>query len=172
MSLNEQHIIDELKKGTTPLPGDDYFAQLKSNLMRHTEPVPVIPIYRRLWFVSSAAAACVLLTVSIFVYKGKPTTDNTAGNVNWNSVSREDVLAYIQDNIEEFETEAIAAHLDTIPDWKHTAVVPATDSLGIPHSSKGNSDYEQLFNDLDKEEILKYLQEEAVDIDDEMLLGS
>lgn len=172
MNLNEQHIIDELKKGTTPLPSDDYFAQLKNDLLRKTETPKIVPIYRRMWFITAAAASVVLI-VTLFVLNSQEASPNqVAGKVNWESVSREDVLAYIQDNIEEFETDAIVEHLDSIPDWKNTITTTPEDSLSVADRNSSDDDYDDLFRDIDKDDILKYLQEEAVDMDDEMLLGS
>jgi hypothetical protein len=170
----EQHIIDELKKGATPLPDDGYFAQLKSDVFAKIGPAPakVVPLYRKWWALTSAAAS-VLLIVTFFL-RGGETDPSVHARPDWNSVSREEVLAYIHENIDDFEAEAIASHLDSLPDWNAKLQVASADTLALANAepSVNKNKYDQLFDNIDKEDILQYLDEEAIDIDDELLIGS
>jgi hypothetical protein len=165
---NERHIIDELQKGTTPLPSDDYFARLKSDLLSKTEPAKVVPFYRkRRAIATAAAAASVVLIVTFLLHSGQPAAP-VAEAPDWNSVSREEVLAYIDEHIDDFEAETIAAELDSLPDSN----IAETDTLTIARTSTAETKYDELFDGIEKEDILEYLQEEATEIDDELLLGS
>lgn len=183
METNERHIIDELNKQTTPLPSDAYFAQLKSEVLAkagasaepgHHPPASslkgggkIVPLYRkrRTLIAIATAAAGVILIVTLFLPNDQPAPP-TAQQPDWNSVSREDVLAYIDDNIDQFEAEAIAAHLDSLPSW---SVETASAATTIAVNGRGQSKYDDLFDDIEKEDILEYLQDEAIELDDEQL---
>jgi hypothetical protein len=166
MNPNERHIIDELKKAATPLPPDDYFTQLKNDLLAGTVTVKIVPLYRRRWMIVSAAAS-VILVVAFLVRNGQPAGSAT-GAPDWNSVSREEVLAYIDDNIDDFETETIAAQLDSLPDWRASAA----DTSVIAQTGSADEKYDKLFDGVEKEDILEYLQEEDDEVYDELLIGS
>jgi len=172
----EEHIIDKLKKGTTPIPGDDYFAQLKSDLFaqlpEEKAPAKIVPLYRK-WWLAASAAASVLLIVTLFL-RGGGTDPSTNRQPDWDSVSREEMLAYIHENIDDFEPETIAAHLDSLPSSNTDMSVASADTLSLATAGKptSKSGYDQLFDNIDKEDILEYLDEEGIDLDDELLIGS
>jgi hypothetical protein len=174
VNQQERHIIDDLKKGTTPLPSDDYFTQLKSTLMAQTAPAKkVIPLYRKPWFLTTAAAASILLVVSLFL-RGNEATVTATEKPDWSSVSQDEVLAYIHANIDDYEPEVIASHFDSIPDWSgRIETTETTNDVAVvtPAAEKTNS-YDHLLKTINKEDILEYLREEAVDMDDDMLGGS
>ena len=88
--------------------------------------------------------------------------------VDWNSVSRDEILAYIDDNIDEFEAETIAQHLDSIPNWAATSV-DIDETVYRPVNREKEEKYDELFKDIDKQDILKYLEEEEIELDEEML---
>lgn len=170
MNTNEQHIIDELKKGTTPVPGDEYFAQLKQDIFDRLEPtVNIIPFYKKPWFISAVAASIALIVSVTYFFDGSETQKPTVATVDWNSVSRDEILAYIDDNIADFETETIAQHLDSIPNW--TLAQPVIGKITRTNSTKSKKEekYDDLFKDIDKQDILKYLEEEEIELDEEML---
>jgi hypothetical protein len=174
----EEHIIDALKKGATPLPDDAYFAQLKSDVLGQLGPVParVVPLYRKWWALASVAASLALI-IALFL-RGGETDPSARTSPDWNSVSREEMLAYIHENIDDFEAEAIAANLDSLPNWNAQLASADTLTLAVRHSAQARgthakaSGYDQLFDDIDKEDILEYLDEEAIELDDELLIGS
>ncbi|MES2554691.1 MAG: hypothetical protein V4604_00995 [Bacteroidota bacterium] len=163
MNTNEQHIIDELKKGTTPVPADDYFAQLKQNIFDQLEPtVKIVPLYRKSWFITTVAASIALIVSITFFFDSNETPQPAVATVDWNSVSRDEVLAYIDENIDDFETEALAQQLNSIPDW--TADIRTT-SIGTTKPGKEDK-YDKLFKDVDKQDILEYLEEEDIDLEE------
>jgi len=169
---NRQHIIDELNKGVTPLPSDDYFAQLKANILSQveTEVTPkVIPLYKKKWFLLSTAASIALI-ISVALFQGADEQEQLATKVDWNSVSRDEVLAYVGENIDDFETDEIIQHLDSIPHWKHTLTPESRKkpSVNVQKTSTTVTN-DDLFKDVDKEDILQYLKDEYIELDDEFL---
>ncbi|ASS48963.1 MAG: hypothetical protein A3D31_05490 [Candidatus Fluviicola riflensis] len=166
MNTNEQHIIDELKKGTTPVPVDNYFAQLKQNIFDRLEPtVKIIPLYRKSWFITAVAASIALVISLTFFFDGNETQQPSIADVDWNSVSRDEVLAYIDENIDDFETEALAQQLNSIPEWSATVDITGTASAGTNKTGKEDK-YDRLFKDVDKQDILEYLEEEDIDLEE------
>lgn len=169
MNPKEQHITDELKKAKVPLPSDEYFAQLKSELLSQLPgQAKVVPFYKKWWAIS--AAASVALLIGLFFLKEEPAEQQTAAAPDWNSVSREEVLAYVEDNIDDFEPETLAQHLTAIPEWHET--IPGNDLAEASMPVSGGNSTNTLFDELEDKEILEYLNEEAIEIDDELLIGS
>lgn len=166
MNTNEQHIIDELKKGTTPVPADDYFAQLKQTIFDQLEPtVKIVPLYQKPWFMTAVAAGIALIISVAFFFDGNETPKPAVATVDWNSVSRDEILAYIDDNIDDFEVETIAQHLDSIPNWAETSAgIEKTTSRSA--KSIKEEKYDELFKDIDQQDILKYIEEEAIELDE------
>lgn len=166
MNTNEQHIIDELKKGTTPVPADDYFAQLKQGIFDQLEPtVKMVPLYRKPWFITTVAASIALIVWISFLFDGNETPKPAVAKVDWNSVSRDEILAYVDENIDDFEAETIAQQLDSIPDWTATSL-EAEKTTYRPVKSAKEEKYDDLFKDIDKQDILKYLEEEDFELDE------
>lgn len=166
MNTNEQHIIDELKKGTTPVPANDYFAQLKQTIFDQLEPtVKIVPLYRKSWFITTVAASIALVISMTFFFNENETPKPAVAAVDWNSVSRDDVLAYIDENIDDFETEALAQHLHSIPAL--TASVDIQQPASVEKRKAVKEDkYDKLFKDIDKQDIIEYLQEEEIDLEE------
>jgi hypothetical protein len=179
----EQHIIDELKKRPAEVPGEDYFAGLKSDILQRIKvtdtqsPPPqspskggsrTIPLYRKTWF-QIAAAASVVLIVSLFALntsEERGTQVAQAQQPDWNSVSQEEVLAYIQENIDDFETEAIAQQLDSIPAWSVGEELAVNEAPVTTKAAQQKADkYDELFRDIDQEDILEYLEDEELEED-------
>lgn len=175
METNEKHIIDELKRNQPDLPGDDFFQGIKADLLQRiaaetTAPiVKVIPLYRRMWFVASVAAAITLLIVLPVVWQNQVTPTPQQAKVTWEDVSREELLAYIDDHIADFDEDMLAQHLDSIPHWKTTTSITYYAGRAGQHAEKKSEKKEKnLFEDIEKEDILEYLDEEAIDLDDDL----
>lgn len=164
MNRNERHIINELQKRQPALPGDDYFAQLKTDVLGKLPQAKIIPLYRRWWMVSAAAASVVIVLLLTFM---RSEVQPKPAGPDWDSVTREELFAYVEENIADFETEAIAEQLSEIPDWTNVSV--ANPESAQPTAKERETD--QLFDQLEKEEILDYLQEEDLEYLDEDLLN-
>lgn len=164
MNRNERHIIDELQKQPTQLPADDYFLQLKSDVLGKLPKGKIVPLYRRWWMIGSAAASVVILLLVTFI---RPEVQEQPTGPDWDSVTREELFAYVDENIADFETEAIAAQLSEIPNWTANA---SSSNSAIRTEKEKRTD--ELFQQLNSEEILNYLQEENLeDLDEDLLNG-
>lgn len=175
METNEKHIIDELKRNQPDLPGDDFFQGIKADLLQRIAvetPAPivkVIPLYRRMWFVATAAAAIILLIVLPVFLQNEITKAPQEATISWDDVSREELLAYIDDHIADFDEDMLAQHLDSIPHWKTTTSITYYAGRAGQHAEKKSEKKEKnLFEDIEKDEILEYLDEEAIDLDDDL----
>ena len=175
METNKRHIIDELKKNQSPLPEDAFFDKMKSDLLQRiaaetvAPKAKVIPLYRRMWFVASVAAGVALLLSIPLLFTNENPQQPQQAEVSWDDVSREEMLAYIDENIDDFDEELLAQHLDSIPHSK--AAVAITNSTGNAlkkAKTKKEKQEKNLFENVDKEDILKYLDEEAIELDDEL----
>lgn len=175
METNKRHIIDELKHNQAPLPDNAFFEQLKADVLKKMETekpeqsAKVIPLYRKMWFIGAVAAGMALLLTIPVLFKSEEPQQMQQAEVSWDDVSREEMLAYIDDNIADFDEELLAQHLDSIPHSK--AAVSITNSTGNAlkkAKSKKEKQEKNLFENIDKEDILEYLDEEAIDLDDEL----
>lgn len=172
METNKRHIIDELKRQQTELPDDAFFDRIKADVLKRvaeetsTPVAKVVPIYRRMWLVGSVAAGLALLLALPFLFREEQPQTVQQAKVTWEDVSRDELLAYIDDNIADFDEELLAQHLDSIPHWKTTTSVTyyagrASKNVRVEKEEKN------LFENIEKEEILEYLEEEAIDLEDD-----
>jgi hypothetical protein len=68
MKSAEKNIVNQLIKKQTPLPNDDYFTDLSERLLTEIKQhkAPIVPIYKKLFFVVASSAAVLLIAISIF----------------------------------------------------------------------------------------------------------
>lgn len=171
MNQNEKHIIDDLKVNPTPLPSNDFFEQFKADMMKQVldkQPeTKLIPLYKR-WYSWTSIAAAIALIITLN-WNRSETTKPIEQKVDFSSVNKAEILEYMEEHIDDVEIAQLAEHLDEIPqvDLLKTVENPSTDL-----ADQSNNNNENLFDDLDKEEILKYLQEEDLDIEEELFIGS
>ena len=171
MNQNEKHIIDDLKVNPTPLPSNDFFEQFKADMMKQVldkQPeTKLIPLYKR-WYSWTSIAAAIALIITLN-WNRSETTKPIEQKVDFSSVNKAEILEYMEEHIDDVEIAQLAEHLDEIPqvDLLKTVENPSNDL-----ADQSNNNNENLFDDLDKEAILKYLQEEDLDIEEELFIGS
>lgn len=171
VNQNEKHIIDDLKVNPTPLPSNDFFEQFKEDMMKQVldkQPeTKLIPLYKR-WYSWTSIAAAIALIITLN-WNRSETTKPIEQKVDFSSVNKAEILEYMEEHIDDVEIAQLAEHLDEIPqvDLLKTVENPSNDL-----ADQSNNNNENLFDDLDKEEILKYLQEEDLDIEEELFIGS
>lgn len=172
METNKRHIIDELKRQQTELPDDAFFDRIKADVLKRVAEessapvIKVIPIYRRMWLVGSVAAGLALLLALPFVFREEQPQPSQQAKVTWEDVSRDELLAYIDDNIADFDEDLLVQHLDSIPHWKTTTSV--TYYAGrVGKNAAPKKEEKNLFENIEKEDILEYLDEEAIDLEDD-----
>jgi hypothetical protein len=163
----EQHIIDQLKVENPSLPDEQYFQDLKSTLFEKiaSETTPkIVPLYKR-WYSWTAIAAGIAILLTVVFWS--PEVPNTSQpEVDFSSLSKSEILDYLHENIDDVETDQLAEQLNEIP--SPLASESAT-SINDVASTKP-SEHEDLFEGIEKEEILDYLEDQ--DLDEDLLLGS
>jgi cell division protein FtsX len=153
--------IDNLEKRRQQLPGGDYFTELKTSVLDRTKPARIVPFYRNRRILAVAAAAVIVFTLPFILKNGQQTPPD------WNSVSRDELFAYVSENIEEFETDDIAAQLAELPEINNDIELNPEKA----QASDKNEKIDELFDSLGQEDILEYLEEEVPEIDEESITG-
>jgi hypothetical protein len=167
---NKGHIIDELKVNRAPMPSDDFFADFKDTVLEkiaQEQTAKIVPLYKR-WYSWTAVAAAVALIFTVTWNSPTVTPSAKKEPIDFASLTREDVLEYMEEHIEDFEAEMLAEQMDSIPTWN--VAETNTSTAVVSNRQQGKNDH--LFDNLDKEDILKYLEEESIDLDEDLLLGS
>lgn len=169
MNKDSHRIFQELEKVPTQVPDDAYFEALKSAVISTIKNEPkVVPFYRKRWIQAAASIVFLLGIGSLFLIGNfkQPTPSQTSETVDFSSLSREDILAYIENHSEDFETEDIAGILSEVP------------SLSLPsqpvkqhQKTVKSKPHQELWDQLEDDEIIRYLEEESYDLDEEMILA-
>ena len=162
MKSAEKNIVNQLIKKQTPLPNDDYFTDLSERLLTEIKQhkAPIVPIYKKLFFVVASSAAVLLIAISIFWKSNtnvlarkqlvsQKTTAKTPVKVTVKTLktSVENNEAIIENNKEKTEGQT-PIPIETIE--------PITDDVIS-------------FESLEKEAIYAYLLESYSEIDEEQL---
>lgn len=173
MNNENENILSKLNKVPVQVPNDDFFESLKVHVVdKINNQTKIVPLYKRISF-RAAAAVLILITIGT-VYFTKNTTKEVpktqVAKVDFKSVSREDILAYIEENHEEFETEDIASVLSEIPTIKEEE--PKSNDIAEKASKPKSHSTEKLWNELKDEDILRYLEDQGEDLDEDLILGS
>lgn len=168
MNKEKQPIIDSLEKVPVQLPSDDFFESLKSKVVEKIAiPEPkIVPFYSKRWIQIAASIVLVVGIGSLWIFNQheKPLA---AKKVDFSKVTREEVLDYLEENREDVEVEDLVPYLTEVPVW--TATLPK-DSTVV--SDNRLAQHEELWEEIDKDDILEYLEEESVDLDEDLILGS
>ena len=195
MSQEDKHIIDDLKVNPIQMPSDSYFEALKKNILSEvgnngfkqeeaqlpkTETSPgkgeklkeqpgIIPLYKR-WYVWGSAAA-ILAFALLFPWNNHTSPSTNPERINLSSVSNEEIYQYLDENIEDLDTETIAVHLS-----KEVVVtsdiVETEDAASVKESTDHFSSKSPLLEHIKDEEILDYLKNESGELDEYLLIES
>lgn len=176
MIQENKHIVDDLERIPIQMPSDTYFEELKKNLLNEIgthglkeKGAPgIISMYRR-WYVWGSAAA-ILAFILLFPWNNTGTSSNSEP-INLSSVSNEEIYDYLNENIEDLDTETIAVHLST------DAVASSEDSENkknapIEENNGSLSSTSPLLEHIEDEEILDYLNNESGELDEYLLIES
>ena len=154
----KKDIFDYLKPRKKIVPGQSYFDQLAANVLE-TEKVKVVPLYRKpiVWLSSAAAAIAIVMLVNI-----KTEIPNLVNPmIALNEISSAELFTYINDNIEDFDTEMLS---EIIPSDNIEEIdLIATDKIVVDELS---SETDLNFDAIQQEEILEYILNEEIDIYD------
>jgi hypothetical protein len=163
----EQHIIDQLKVEKTVIPDDVYFQNLKTTLFEQIaeKPTPkLVPLYKR-WYSWTAIAAGIALLLTVVLWSPN-VPQQTHPELDFSSLRKSEILDYLHENIDDVETDQLAEQLHEIPSPLSNVATQTIDDV----ASILDSDVDDLFEGIQKDEILEYLEDQ--DLDEDLLLGS
>ena len=154
----KKDIFDYLKPRKKIVPDQSYFDQLSANVLAH-EKVKVVPLYRKPIFWLSSAAAAITIIMLVNIKTEIPNSVNPM--IALNEISSEELFAYVNDNIEDFDTEMLT---EIIPSDNIEEIdLVATDKIVVDEVP---SETELNFDSIQQEEILEYILNEEIDIYD------
>lgn len=164
-----KNIVDFMKPRERESISDDYLDSLASNVMHISKvhkPVKIVPLYKKPIFWISNVAAVILIFVLI-----KFNTQSNIIECDFDSVSKSELLAYINENIEDFDQELLMSY---VPLKSHNSFEneALTKKESVTEDSKNKEIIEDTkfdkdqFNKINKEDILDYLDQEELNYED------
>lgn len=152
-------IFDQLKKREIETPSKDYFDGLVNSILEQESQPKIISIQRKLFVWVSSAAAVLLVAFLLIDRQTIQTTDILA---ELNNISTEELLAYMDENIDEFETDLI---VESLTDEELSALdEEITSELSEITYLETKKDIQ--FENISPTEIDEYLELEDLDVDD------
>ena len=162
----QKDIFDFIEKRKVKTPEKSYFENLSKQIIDSQKPqkTKIIPLYKRPLTWISAAAAVVLVVITLNLDGPKPDVVSETVEVveGLMDIPREDILAYVDENIEDFDIELIAEFIpenqlnDDYFDLEHQLHDPKDEDLVESIS----------FDNITREDILEYLKDEDLDFSD------
>jgi hypothetical protein len=155
-------IIDFIQPRKREEIGDDYFNNLTAKIIlenNKNSKSKIVTFYKKpiFWMSSVAAILIVMLIVRI-------NENSIVNECDFNSVSNPELMAYVEDNIDEFDTEILGEYLPVELDTQNIKK-----ENKIQESKIGNKEVDSdvdLFENLEKSDVLDYLDEEELTIED------
>ncbi|MFZ9028361.1 MAG: hypothetical protein ACO2Z9_05055 [Crocinitomicaceae bacterium] len=159
MKENED-IFGHLKKRKIETPSKDYFDALTASIIeQESNETKVIPIGRKIFYWSTAAAA--ILVVGFFLFN-IPQQTETNILAQLDDVTTEELIAYVDENIDDFDADQLGETLsDEEIEKLDEELSPEMSDISYVESSESIS-----FDDIDEQEILDYLELEDIDLDE------
>lgn len=155
----KKDIFDFLKVNKTEAPASDYFENLVTNtLAAKKSKAIIIPLYKKpiVWLTAVAAVLIAVLITNAF----RPSDEEQHVLVAMNDLSKSEINKYIEENIDDFDTDLISEFIsfEQIEDSNSVK----TDNTPIT------------IDELTDEDILEYFNDEGIDIyelsDDEIYI--
>ena len=157
----QNDIFDHLKSREIFTPDQTYFDQLANNVIAASKS-KVIPLYKKPLFWMTAAAACVAVIFLLNIDSSSNNSDNVLFAMN--EIPQNEVREYVKANIKEFDTEMLC---EIIPSKNIEEVKFPVEIIKIIEKKKEVlSEPEINFDNIDREDILNYFQEENIDINE------
>jgi hypothetical protein len=194
MNQENKHIIDDLQVAPIQLPSDSYFEELKKSILNEigndslkknekealllkTEASPnndeklkdtprMISMYKR-WYVWGSAAA--ILGFAILLSWNHTQTPSESVSINLSSVSNEEIYEYLNENIEDLDAETIAIHLNSDAIAQNEEQPSENEQVETTEDLSSKS---SLFDHVEDQEILDYLNDESGELDEYLLIES
>lgn len=147
----DKDIFDHLNPRKIEVPDSSYFEQLTKRVI--AEEKKIIPLYRKpiTWISLAAASIAVILTINLLI-----TNDGSEDALlALNDCSTETIQSYVEENIEEFETEMI---IEFIP-------VDNLDTPEVKEETESTVEEQETLTleDVNTQDILDYFEEYEID---------
>lgn len=157
-------IFDHLKPRETSIPDASYFEAMAKSVIESQKKAPIIPLYKRPVVWISAVAA--IFIAGILVVNFSATSENNPEPLlALNDVSSDELYQYIDENIDDFETDLIIEALyESSIDEMNITEPQSTESTETKTEEVTTEPIS--FDDIDSQDILEYLNEEGIDSDD------
>ncbi|PHR26142.1 MAG: hypothetical protein COA38_15515 [Fluviicola sp.] len=156
-------IFDHLKPRKTPIPDASYFESMAKSVIE-SQKAPIIPLYKRPVVWISAVAA--IFIAGIMIVNFSTTSDiNSDPLLALNDVSSDELYAYIDENIDDFETDLIVEALNESSVDEMNFIEPEPAEQIEVKAEKINPEPIS-FDEVDSKDILDYFNEEGIDSDE------
>lgn len=150
---NPNNIFDQVQKRKITVPESNYFDAMADSIISQQAP-KIVPLYKKplVWISSAAAVALIAITIQL--------STSTEESLNWqsalNDIPHETILAYVTDNIDDYEIDEIA---EIIPDQTIQGI-----EVFQPVTIKSESNLS--FDHISNKEIMEYLLEDGIDLEE------
>tara|TARA_B110000503_G_scaffold70903_1_gene110177 strand:- start:1707 stop:2222 length:516 start_codon:yes stop_codon:yes gene_type:complete len=156
----EKNIFDHLKAKDTFTPDASYFEQLADKVIEQKSSVTkIVPLYKKpmVWLVATAASIAFILMLNI------PSSESSNVLLAFNEISTEEIQVYIEQNIDEFDTSLLTEYIlpETLKQKKEINITPEIEYAITPNKT---TDID--FETIEQDDILKYFEDEEIDIYD------
>lgn len=154
----EKDIFDFIEKRKVDVPHKAYFENLSQSIIS-SQKTRVIPFYKRpiTWIGAAAAVALVLMMVRLD--SPQETVVQTDVLSELNNIPREVILAYVEENIDDFDIELIAEFVPASALEYEPIEQEITDEKETTNETIS-------FDDITRDDILEYLEDEGIDLSD------
>lgn len=158
---NQKDILEQIRVKKLETLSSDFLTEMAKEIHR-TELKKVVPIYRKplFYMLTSAAACAIFIIVSVLTSEQKQEISLTA---EFQEISSAELLAYVDANLEDFEEELLGEFVENL-DLNETYSAPET-TAPIAESQVSTP----ILDEIQKEDILDYLQDEGYDVYDDDL---
>jgi|GEM_PF-1389418 flagellar basal body-associated protein FliL len=157
----QRNILDDLKAKKIAIPDEAFFKSLAARVTQDSVPKKSAKVIPLVAVVLSAAAALVLL---FWIFGSKSLNDSiNEGTISFASLEDEEILEYVETNIDDFEEDEISA----------LVVFSVKDSIGRVVNERNDQNFsvelDEMFSGLSDEDIMTFLKDEPTEEDEELV---
>ena len=161
----DKDILAQLKKQKQPEVPVNYFEELNTKLLSEIKKEPkakVVPIKRTAIFWMSTAAAAIIVLISVYNMRPVPAKET----INFSALTSTEIENYIHSNIDDFDEALIVEVMEANSTRDEKAIltdtIKKTSKKETNTLSKEENIGEVSFENLTREDILKYLKQQEM----------
>lgn len=165
----KRDIFNHLNVVKTNVPDDSYFEQLAKSVIASQSKPKVIPLYKRPVVWIGAVAAILLVSLLVVNFSSTDITEDQDPLLALNEISSDELYNYINENIDDFDTDMLIDALDdqAIDELTSKTSQALQTAAGKPNVPvKAEKPLPVSFDDIDVEDILDYFEKEGIDPED------